>query len=292
MNKITKAVIPCAGLGTRFLPVTKSCGKEMLPIIDKPTLQYIVEECVNSGIKELIVIINDVKPEIKNYFSRNISLEQKLIEQGKLEEAELIKKIGEMIKITFVIQKEPIGLGNAVYCCKEAINGEDFALLLGDDLVYAPKKPAISQLIDTYEKYGCSIMGVQKVAHEETKKYGIIDFDEEIESNVFNIKKFVEKPKVEEAPSDYAILGRYILSNKIFDYIEKVEKDDKGEYQLTAALEGMLKSEKIYAKVFDGDRYDIGDKFGLVKAVIDFSLRRDDLKDKVKAFLKEKNLDD
>lgn len=289
MGKIRKVVIPCAGLGTRFLPVTKTYAKEMLPIIDEPNLQFIVEECVESGIEEIIVIVSDAKPEIKEYFSRNLNLEKRLRKVGKHEEAELIKSIGEMITITYVNQPKPLGLGHAVLCAKEAINGEDFALILGDDLVYNPEDPAIGQLIREYEKFNASIMGVQKVQHQETKKYGIIDIKNKISDSLFEINKFVEKPKVEDAPSDYAILGRYIIKNSIFEELEHGEKDGKGEYQLTSALESLLKKEKIYAYTFEGIRYDIGDKFGYVKAIIDFSLRRDDLKEKVSEYIKNLN---
>lgn len=289
MGKIRKVVIPCAGLGTRFLPVTKTYAKEMLPIIDEPNLQFIVEECVESGIEEIIVIVSDAKPEIKEYFSRNLNLEKRLRKVGKHEEAELIKSIGEMITITYVNQPKPLGLGHAVLCAKEAINGEDFALILGDDLVYNPEDPAIGQLIREYEKFDASIMGVQKVQHQETNKYGIIDIKNKISDSLFEINKFVEKPKVEDAPSDYAILGRYIIKNSIFEELEHGEKDGKGEYQLTSALESLLKKEKIYAYTFEGIRYDIGDKFGYVKAIIDFSLRRDDLKEKVSEYIKNLN---
>jgi UTP--glucose-1-phosphate uridylyltransferase len=287
MKKIKKAVIPAAGLGTRFLPITKTLAKEMLPIIDCPNLQYIVEECVKCGIEEVILIVSKEKPEIKDYFSRYIKLENHLKKTGKTEEAELIKNVGEMIKISFVTQEKPLGLGNAILCARDAINGEDFALILGDDLVYNPKNPAIGQLIEKYEATGNSIIGVQEVAHDQVSKYGVIDTGKKKGSNCFVINGFVEKPKIEEAPSDYAILGRYVLKNSIFNELATIKKDKKGEYQLTDALSQLLKKEEIDGLVFKGDRYDIGDKLGYIKAIIDYSLKRSELREPVLKYLEE-----
>lgn len=284
MNKIKKAVIPAAGCGTRFLPITKTLAKEMLPIIDIPNLEYIARECKDSGIEELILVVNSEKREILEYFSHNYKLEKFLAEKGKYKELDYIKKVSELIKITFVYQQSPLGLGHAIMCAKNAIKGEDFAVLLGDDLVMSDV-PAIKQLINAYEFTRTSIIGVQKVPHNQTYRYGILDYKRQIENSLYEVNSFVEKPSIEDAPSDFACVGRYVFTNNIFNEIENVNKDSSGEYQLTDAMVGLLSKEDMFACEFKGTRYDIGDKLGYIKAIIDFSLKRDDLKDEVKEYL-------
>ena len=285
---IKKVVIPAAGLGTRFLPFTKSIAKEMLPIIDRPNLQYLLEEAKQSGIEEVILIVSQSKKEILDYFSHNPDLEAKLLNSNKIEEYNLVYELGEFMKITFVNQPQPLGLGHAILCTKEAVGGEDFAIILGDDLVYNDKKPAILQLIEHYEKHNASIIGVQKVKHEDTKKYGIIDIKEELDDGLFALNNFVEKPNVEDAPSDFAISGRYVFKNSIFDELEKVKPGKGGEYQLTDAMVSLLKKETVMAYTFEGIRYDIGSKEGYIKAIIDYSLRRNDLKEEIYKYMKDK----
>lgn len=287
MNKIKKVIIPAAGLGTRFLPATKSLPKEMFPIIDTPTLQYIVEEAHASGIEEVGIVVSVEKPSIKKHFEIDEALEKHLIATNKLEEAKLIREIASLTKITFIIQDQPKGLGHAILCARDFINGEDFAIMLGDDLIVNRNgKPVLKQLIEAYEKTGCSILGVQQVPYEDVKKYGVVD-PKNIDGNLIKIKGMVEKPQVEDAPSNYAVLGRYVLTNKVFDYLAKIVTDGKKEIQLTTGIEDLLNTEDVYAYCFEGIRYDIGDKFGYIKATIDFALNRDDLKDKVMEYIKK-----
>lgn len=287
MNKIKKVIIPAAGLGTRFLPATKSLPKEMFPIIDTPTLQYIVEEAHASGIEEVGIVVSVEKPSIKKHFEIDEALEKHLIATNKLEEAKLIREIASLTKITFIIQDQPKGLGHAILCARDFINGEDFAIMLGDDLIVNRNgKPVLKQLIEAYEKTGCSVLGVQQVPYEDVKKYGVVD-PKNIDGNLIKIKGMVEKPQVEDAPSNYAVLGRYVLTNKVFDYLAKIVTDGKKEIQLTTGIEDLLNTEDVYAYCFEGIRYDIGDKFGYIKATIDFALNRDDLKDKVMEYIKK-----
>ena len=265
---IKKCIITAAGLGTRFLPFTKSIAKEMLPIIDRPNIEYLIREAKNSGIEEVIIIVSKSKPEIEDYFKRNIELENILISDGKLKEANEIKEIAELVKIKFVLQEKPIGLANALYVAKQEINGEDFALILGDDLIYSDCVPALKQLIDAYEKYDSNIIGVQKVDHDKVNKYGIVAPKSDIKGSVFELSDLVEKPKIEDAPSDYAIIGRYIIKNNLFNYIEKLKPGKNNEYQLTDAFKMSLNdNNSICACVIDGERFDIGDKKGFVEAV-------------------------
>lgn len=265
---IKKCIITAAGLGTRFLPFTKSIAKEMLPIIDRPNIEYLIREAKNSGIEEVIIIVSKSKPEIEDYFKRNIELENILISDGKLKEANEIKEIAELVKIKFVLQEKPIGLANALYVAKQEINGEDFALILGDDLIYSDGVPALKQLIDAYEKYDSNIIGVQKVDHDKVNKYGIVAPKSNIKGSVFELSDLVEKPKIEDAPSDYAIIGRYIIKNNLFNYIEKLKPGKNNEYQLTDAFKMSLNdNNSICACVIDGERFDIGDKKGFVEAI-------------------------
>lgn len=265
---IKKCIITAAGLGTRFLPFTKSIAKEMLPIIDRPNIEYLIREAKNSGIEEVIIIVSKSKPEIEDYFKRNIELENILISDGKIKEANEIKEIAELVKIKFVLQEKPIGLANALYVAKQEINGEDFALILGDDLIYSDGVPALKQLIDAYEKYDSNIIGVQKVDHDKVNKYGIVAPKSNIKGSVFELSDLVEKPKIEDAPSDYAIIGRYIIKNNLFNYIEKLKPGKNNEYQLTDAFKMSLNdNNSICACVIDGERFDIGDKKGFVEAI-------------------------
>lgn len=287
MNRIKKVIIPAAGLGTRFLPVTKALPKEMLPIIDTPALQYIVQEAVASGVEEVGIIVSIAKPSIEEHFSVNQYLEDRLIKDGKIEEAKMIRDLAGMAKITFINQEEPKGLGHAVYCAKDFVGKDDFAIMLGDDLIVNRKgKAVLTQLVEAYEKTGCSILGVQTVSNEDVSKYGIVDPLKEID-NLIEMKGIVEKPNVDVAPSNFAVLGRYILSNKILEILEHQKPGKRGEIQLTDAIDTLISKEKVYAYCFEGERYDIGDKFGYIKATIDFALERPDLSSKIREYLKK-----
>lgn len=284
MKKVRKAVIPAAGLGTRFLPATKGLPKEMLPIIDKPTLLYQVEEAVNAGCEEVILIISKAKEDIKKFFVREESYEEYLRSKGQNEFADEIKRIATLCKITYVYQNEMKGLGHAILCTKDAIGDEPFLVILGDDLVINKNGPTASeQLIEAYNKTGKSILGVQKVSLEATKKYGIVDPISE-EGRLILMKGMVEKPS-SNPPSLYAALGRYVITSDIFDLLEKTEPGKGGEIQLTDALKRL---DKIYAYDFEGTRYDCGDKFGYVTAIIDLALDREDLREKTLNFIKNK----
>lgn len=281
MKPIRKAVIPAAGLGTRFLPATKGIAKEMLPIIDKPTLLYQVEEAVASGCDEIILIISEDKQSIINFFKRDEAYENYLKDKNHADFAEIIKKIATLAKISYVYQNEQKGLGHAILCAKEAVGDEPFLVILGDDLIVNESGPTAStQLIDAYKETGTSILGVQEVALNDTKKYGIID-PVKVDGRLILMKGMVEKPK-DNPPSCYAALGRYVLTPDVFALLENQTPGAGGEIQLTDSLQRL---NKIYAYDFVGRRYDIGDKFGYVQAVIDFSLKRDDLREKVKNYL-------
>ena len=290
-TKVKKAIIPAAGLGTRFLPATKALAKEMLPIVDKPAIQYIVEEAVKSGIEEILIIISMHKNSIMDHFDYSFELEERLKQKGKMDEFNMIREIADMVKIQFVRQKEPLGLGHAILCAKSFIGDEPFAVLLGDDLVVQEKdqKPAIKQCIETYEKTGSTIIGVQKVLDKNVHKYGIIDIDAKLESDksIFKIKGAVEKPDLKDAPSNYAILGRYVLTPSIFDELEKTKIDIRGEIELTNALMQLLEHESVYAKVFDGRRYDIGSKSDYVIAIIDQALKNKETSKNVSEHINE-----
>lgn len=285
-KKVRKAIIPAAGLGTRFLPATKSQPKEMLPIVDKPTLQYIIEEAVNSGIEEILIVTGRSKKSIEDHFDRSIELELELEQKGKNEMLELVRSISNMVDIYFIRQKEPKGLGHAIYCAKSFVGDEPFAVLLGDDIV-DNDVPCLKQLLNAYNEYNTSILGVQEVSKEDTNKYGILDV-KYIEDRVYKVKDMVEKPKVEEAPSNMAILGRYIITPAIFDILENQKPGKGGEIQLTDALKTLGEHEAIYAYNFEGRRYDVGDKLGFLEATVDFALKRDELGQEFMEFLKSK----
>jgi UTP--glucose-1-phosphate uridylyltransferase len=285
--KIRKAIIPAAGLGTRFLPATKAQPKEMLPIVDKPTIQYIVEEAVASGIEEIIIIIGRGKRSIEDHFDKSYELEDTLFRKNKLDMLAEVQKISNLVNIVYVRQKEPKGLGHAILCAKSVIGDEPFAVLLGDDIVMS-EIPCLKQVIDVFEYYNSSVVAVQKVPEKDVSKYGIIKpKGTMIESDLFNIESLIEKPSMEEAPSRYAIMGRYVLSPKIFEILERIPLGRGDELQLTDAINELNKHQAVFAYNFQGKRYDIGDKIGFIKATIDFSLSRDDINESVLAYLQE-----
>jgi UTP--glucose-1-phosphate uridylyltransferase len=289
MKKITKAVIPVAGFGTRFLPFTKAMPKEMLPIVDKPTIQYIVEEAVASGITDIIFVTasHSNKRAIEDHFDHSATLQMMLEEKGKTEFIEMVNEISSMANLHYIRQKQAKGLGHAINCAASFIGNEPFVVLLGDDVVVG-ETPATKQLIDAYNQTGCSIMGVQNVADSEVEKYGIVSVANN-EQDLTKMNDFVEKPKFEEAPSNKAVLGRYILTPKIFEYLDSQVAGAGNEVQLTDAVKRMMAEEDVYACTFSGTRYDIGDKLGFLKATVDFALEREDLKDEFLEFLKSKN---
>lgn len=289
MKKIRKAVIPAAGMGTRFLPATKSLPKEMLPIIDVPNIHFIVEEAVKSGIESILIITSGTKKAIEDYFDYEYELEKRLLASGKIEEAELVHKIADMADIYFVRQKEPKGLGHAILCANDFVQDEPFAILLGDDLVVPneDKQYATKSLIDCYYETNKAIVGVQKVPHLEISKYGCVKPHDEVNGKMFLVDNMIEKPKPEEAFSDYAILGRYIGTPELMETLIHTLPGKGNEIQLTDALKVLSLKGGVYANVFPGTRYDIGDKFGYIKATLDYALTRDDLKDKVKEYIKK-----
>lgn len=286
MRRIRKAVIPAAGLGTRFLPATKAQPKEMLPIVDKPTIQFIVEEAVNSGIEDIVIVTGRNKRAIEDHFDRSVELETFLKNGGKMELLDMVQDIARLVDIYYVRQKEALGLGHAIYCARKFIGDEPFAVLLGDDVIHSDV-PCLRQMMNHYERYGASIVGVQEVPLEETSKYGIVD-GTEISSRLYSASDLVEKPLPEEAPaSRLAIMGRYILNPEIFDILEKVEPGKGGEIQLTDGLRELLKTQEILAYNFEGRRYDVGDKLGFVQATVEFALRREDISEDLMAYLKK-----
>lgn len=288
MNQtVKKAIIPAAGLGTRFLPATKSMPKEMLPIVDVPSIQYIVEEAVESGIKEILIITNPYKKCIEDHFDKTFELEERLSRSGKTEELEMIHKISEMVDLFFVRQKEPKGLGHAILCAKAFVGNEPFAVMLGDDVVANKTgKPAIKQLMEQYELTGSSILGVQEVPMEETKKYGIVQTNQMIKEGLYDLDNIIEKPKL-NPPGNLAVMGRYVLSPGIFEHLSRQQPGALGEIQLTDAIAELMKKEKVYAYQFKGKRYDIGDKLGYLKAILDFALERDSLREALLGYIQE-----
>lgn len=282
--KIRKVIIPAAGLGTRFLPATKAQPKEMLPIVDKPTIQYIIEEAVAAGIEDIIIVTGRNKPSIEDHFDKNIELEMSLQEKGEMELLKIVEKSTNLGNIHFIRQKEPMGLGHAVLVAKNFIGDEPFAVMLGDDVVVS-KVPCIKQLMDTYDVYGKSILGVQTVAPSEVSKYGIADVVM-VEGQIAKVKGLIEKPSMDVAPSNLAIMGRYIINPRIFHYLETQTPGAGGEIQLTDALMKLSQEEDMYTFDFKGKRYDVGSKLGFISATLEFALRRDDLKLEVSSYLK------
>lgn len=288
MIEIRKAVIPAAGMGTRFLPATKAQPKEMLPIVDKPTIQYIVEEIVKSGITDITIVTGRNKRAIEDHFDYSVELEYMLEKKQKFEILKSIREISEYANIHYIRQKEPLGLGHAILTAKQHIGNEPFVVVLGDDIVYS-EEPVVKQMLDVRDKYkGGSIIGVQQVPQNAVSSYGIIDPGIRFDERTVKVNNFIEKPAIDEAPSTYACLGRYILEPAIFDYLEKIEPGKGGEIQLTDAIVEMIKyGDKVLAYDFEGERYDIGDKLGYIQANIEFGLRHEDIKNGLKAYLKK-----
>lgn len=290
MKKIRKAVIPAAGMGTRFLPATKAQPKEMLPIVDKPTIQFIVEEAVACGIEDIIIITSGNKRSIEDHFDTSYELEDTLEKKGKDDLLKVVRDISNMVNIHYIRQKEPKGLGHAVLCAKTFINDEPFAVLLGDDIVYTTdkQKPALKQLVDMYEEKQASVIGVQTVAESDVDKYGIVQPSTTTTFNnkrLYKLSDMVEKPKVEDAPSRLAVLGRYVLTPEIFDFLETQEAGAGNEIQLTDAIRRLLEIQQVYAYDFEGIRYDVGDKFGFIQATIDYALRDEKLKKQTQDYI-------
>lgn len=286
MSTIRKAVIPAAGFGTRFLPETKAMPKEMLPIVDKPTIQYIVEEILASGIEQILIISGHAKRAIENHFDSSPNLEEHLRESGKLKMLEEINKISD-IKIHYVRQPYQRGLGDAILCAKEFVDGEPFGVILGDDVVYTgSREPALKQLMDQYDKTSGTVIGCQVVKPEQVSAYGIIDGTQTEDPNLLKVQDMVEKPTMEAAPSRFAALGRYVITPEVFDILEETRPGKGGEIQLTDALRVMAHMGNVYAYNFQGKRYDTGDKLGYLKAVVEFALRREDLGPTFKEYLK------
>lgn len=281
-QKIRKAIIPAAGLGTRFLPATKAQPKEMLPIVDTPAIQFIVEEAIASGIEELLIITGRNKRSIEDHFDRSLELEMQLKEHGKYDMLKMIEEISD-IRIHFIRQKEARGLGHAVLCARQFVGEEPFAVLLGDDLVDA-KAPCLAQIIDVYKDYGGSVLGVQQVPKSQVSRYGIVD-PREVKPNVWQAVGLVEKPAVESAPSRLAVLGRYVLTPAVFDLLEHTMPGAGAEIQLTDAIGELARREKVYAYRFEGRRYDIGDKEGFLEATVEQALKRPEIRDEFMAYL-------
>ena len=287
--KVRKAIIPAAGLGTRFLPATKAQPKEMLPIVDKPTIQFIIEEAIASGIEEILIITGRGKRAIEDHFDRSLELEEELRKKGQEELLSQVRQIAELCNIHYIRQKEPKGLGHAIYCAKAFIDNEPFAVLLGDDIVDA-EVPCLKQLINAYDEYQTSILGVQRVPIEDVHNYGIVE-GKQIDERMYKVKNLVEKPDLDKAPSNVAILGRYIINPTIFRYLENASPGKNGEIQLTDSLNELAQKEPMYAYDFVGKRYDVGNKLGFLKATVEFALKRDDLKHEFEEYLKEKFCD-
>ncbi|MBC2580253.1 UTP--glucose-1-phosphate uridylyltransferase GalU [Clostridium sp. DJ247] len=274
--RVKKAIIPAAGLGTRFLPATKAQPKEMLPIVDKPTIQYIIEEAVVSGIEQILIITGRNKRAIEDHFDKSVELENELELHGKNDLLNIVKDISNMVDIYYIRQKEPKGLGHAISCAKTFVGKEPFAVMLGDDVVDS-KVPCLKQLIDCYNEYKTSIIGVQEVPDNQVYKYGIVK-GMYIEDRVYKVKDLVEKPKIEEAPSNIAILGRYIITPAIFEILDNTIPGKGGEIQLTDALRTLISIEAMYAYTFEGRRYDVGDKLGFLEATVEYALKREELR--------------
>jgi len=284
MQKIRKAVFPAAGLGTRFLPATKASPKEMLPLVDKPLIQYVVEEAVASGVDSIIIVTGRDKSAIEDHFDISFELEHLLRERGKTDSLQEVRAISEMARISYVRQREALGLGHAVLQAKDLVCDEPFAVMLSDDIVDA-EVPALRQLIDVYEKYDSPVIGTMQVAGEAISRFGALAVDE-IEDGVYKVKDMVEKPKFSEAPSDLAIIGRYILTPDIFPEIEKTTPGAGGEIQITDAMRALLQKRPFYAVRFKGTRHDAGDKLGFLIATVEFALKRPDLADEFRAYLR------
>ncbi|WP_227394780.1 UTP--glucose-1-phosphate uridylyltransferase GalU [Jeotgalibacillus aurantiacus] len=284
--KVRKAIIPAAGLGTRFLPATKAMPKEMLPIVDKPTIQYIVEEAIAAGIEDIIIVTGKGKRAIEDHFDHSFELEQNLYEKGKFDLLDVVQHSSRLVDIHYIRQKEPKGLGHAIWCARKFIGNEPFAVLLGDDIVQA-QTPCLKQLLDVYARYNASIVGVQKVKEQEVSRYGIVD-GRPVNDRLFYIEELVEKPEIHLAPSNLAILGRYILTPGIMDLLSEQKPGAGNEIQLTDAIAALNKSEAVYAYEFEGTRYDVGEKMGFIQTTIDFALKNEELHDGLLEYLVQK----
>ncbi len=284
--QVKKAIIPAAGMGTRFLPATKAQPKEMLPIVDKPTIQYIIEEAIQSGIEDIIIVTGRGKRAIEDHFDKSYELEETLEKKKQYELLEEVRAISEMVNIHYIRQKEPLGLGHAIWCARKFIGNEPFAVLLGDDIIQS-EKPCLKQLMEVYDHYHSSVLGVKEIPKSDVSKYGIIaPKSHNSTDNVIHVETLIEKPSIELAPSNYAIMGRYILRPEIFDILDTLPAGAGGEIQLTDAIKLLNTTQPVLAYKFEGKRYDVGDKFGFIKATIDFALQREELKDDVLAYLK------
>lgn len=288
--KVRKAIIPAAGLGARFLPATKAQPKEMLPIVDKPTIQYIIEEAIESGIEDILIITGRNKRAIEDHFDKSLELEYQLKEKGNSTLLQMVQDISKMVDIYYVRQKEPLGLGHAIYCARQFIGKEPFAVLLGDDII-RNQVPCLKQMLDLYEELQSTIVAVQEVPAADVNKYGIIDAVPE-KNNVFRIKDLVEKPPVERAPSRLAVMGRYIIDARIFPILAETKPGAGGEIQLTDALKVLSCEQPMYGLAYEGRRYDVGDKLGYLQATVEFALARPDLSAGFKEYLKTLPLDE
>lgn len=285
--KVRKAIIPAAGLGTRFLPATKAMPKEMLPIVDKPTIQFIVEEAKKAGIEDILIVNGKNKRSIENHFDSNPELEQDLKSTGKIELLNLTQEVTDLgVNLYYTRQPYPAGLGDAIYRARSFVGNEPFVVMLGDDLM-RDKVPLTKQLMNDYDKTHASTIAVMKVPHEEVSKYGVIAPEDEIEPGLINVKSFVEKPAVEDAPSDYAIIGRYLLTPEIFDILEHTKPGRGGEVQLTDAIDTMNKTQRVFAHVFKGQRFDVGNKEGYLETSIQYGLRHPETRDALKKYIIE-----
>ena len=285
-QRIRKAVIPAAGYGTRFLPATKATPKEMLPIVDKPTIQYIVEEALTSGIEDILIISGHGKRAIEDHFDSAPALEHELERKGKQDLLALVRETTD-VNVHYVRQKYMLGLGDAILCARSFVGNEPFAVLLGDDVVYHPERPALRQMMDIYEELGGSVLGCQVVSDEQVSSYGIVAGAATHNPRLMHVSDMVEKPSLDEAPSRMAVLGRYIISPAIFDILGTTQPGKGGEIQLTDALKILTQREEVYAYDFEGKRYDLGDKLGFLQATVEFALRRSDLGAPFRAYLKE-----
>ncbi len=285
MKKVRKAIIPAAGLGTRFLPATKAMPKEMLPIVDKPTIQYIVEEAIASGIEDIIIVTGKGKRAIEDHFDFAPELEQNLIEKGKLDLLDKVRYSTNLADIHYIRQKEPKGLGHAVWCARNFIGDEPFAILLGDDIVQS-ETPCLRQLMNIYEETHSSVIGVQHVPNEETHRYGIVEPSVQ-DGRRYQVESFVEKPALGTAPSNLAIMGRYILTPEIFRFLENQESGAGGEIQLTDAIQKLNQIQRVFAYDFEGKRYDVGEKIGFVKTTVEFALQNAEIREELLAYLEE-----
>ncbi|UHA71645.1 UTP--glucose-1-phosphate uridylyltransferase GalU [Paenibacillus sp. 481] len=283
--KVRKAIIPAAGLGTRFLPATKAMPKEMLPIVDKPTIQFIVEEAVASGIEDIIIVTGKNKRAIEDHFDNVFELEHILREKDKFSLLEQVRKSSEMADIHYIRQKEPRGLGHAIWCARKFIGNEPFAVLLGDDIVQADK-PCLQQLIETYEEHESSIVGVQPVPWEHVSRYGVVA-GQEINDRLIHAERLIEKPKLEEAPSNWAIMGRYILTPRIFEILEKQEVGVNGEIQLTDAIARLGEKENVLAYHFEGQRHDVGEMIGFIETTIHYALQHSELREPLLHYMEQ-----